>query len=394
MHRSRTTRNPQLQNRVRTKKTKMINTRRSAATPPLHQYLRQMWPSVDVVKDLLRDDPSMVTMKDQLGHTSLHLSTRMDVCPEITRILLEAAPEALDVKDDTGETPLSRLCEWWTFAVPTNWRHETKIHCGLNSDTEETLKLHPLDAQWEKIILMLKVASENLSRIFFRPLQTAAYMGCPPMVLRHLHALNSSQIAERQEETGRRPLSIAAASPHVCGKEGLATLEGLLYLDPSAAKAPDHEGRFPLHLAIESGKTWNTGIKSLAIAAPSVLLEHDSKTQLLPFMASSEKGFINDAYHLLRYCPEVIKYEVDRNSTYNRKPQDDEQIPVLSREDCEVDEFIKKLDSPVLIEPRALKRKIIDFDESSNLAKKRVKNMKHFAICCQLEKDRENLSKR
>eukprot|EP00565_Helicotheca_tamesis_P000563 CAMPEP_0185728236 /NCGR_PEP_ID=MMETSP1171-20130828/3650_1 /TAXON_ID=374046 /ORGANISM="Helicotheca tamensis, Strain CCMP826" /LENGTH=334 /DNA_ID=CAMNT_0028396919 /DNA_START=229 /DNA_END=1233 /DNA_ORIENTATION=+ len=324
----------------------------------------------------------------------------MDVCPEVTRILLEAAPEALYVKDNSGETPLSRLCEWWTLAVPTNWiNEEVKINCGLSSDEEQTLKLHPLHAQWEKIILMLRAASKHLSRTKFRPLHIAAHMGCPPTVLRNLHFLNKGQITEIEEETGRRPLSVAAASPHVCGKEGLETLQELLQLDPSAARAPDYENRFPLHLAIDSGKAWEMGIESIALVAPAILLVPDCKTNLLPFMASAEKGSINDTYSVLKNCPEVLEYGDWRGlstkvlkdlaeggiTEQNCDNNIEDQIPALESEDDIEDYWMSEMAIlecrkvvPKPAQTRTAKRRASNFDENTHCAMKRIKNMKSF----------------
>mmetsp|Transcript_21472 Transcript_21472/g.31930 ORF Transcript_21472/g.31930 Transcript_21472/m.31930 type:complete len:421 (-) Transcript_21472:137-1399(-) len=338
----------------------------------LNYYLRSGWPSVESVEDILRDDPTKATLKDGAGLTPLHLSTKMDVCPEITRLLLDVAPGALYIKDNSGETALSRLCEWWTAAVPSKWQNrQVKADCGWNSDAEQTLKLHPLESQWEKIILMLRVASRNpektlkegmescISSAKFLPLHTAAYMGCPPTVLRHLHLLNKGQIKETDEITGRIPLSIAAASCFVHGNRGLDILQELLRLESSSASLPDQENRYPLHLAIESGKTWDTGIESIVLAAPSVLRIKDNKTGLFPFMASAQKHCINDAYMLLTNCPEVIAHACtgpqstkimhaltnEEKTTQEKFQSFEELVPMLSNEDSEgeydVDEINK-----------------------------------------------------
>ena len=57
---------------------------------------------------------------------------------------------------------------------------------------------------------------------------------------------------------------------------------------------PDHDGRFPLHLALHSGKSWDVSVRDIFEAAPDVINVCDSKSGLFPFMiAASQKPALN-----------------------------------------------------------------------------------------------------
>ena len=107
----------------------------------------------------------------------------------------------------------------------------------------------------------------------------------------------------------------------------VSVLDILCAIYPSAAATMDRNGRLPLHHALRSGKTWNSGIKILFDAHPEGLCRRDPQTGLLPFMmaAASTKHVKNaigtnsrnedqDAFAtsflLLRKRPEVIMHRV------------------------------------------------------------------------------------
>ena len=155
----------------------------------------------------------------------------------------------------------------------------------------------------------------------FRPLHVACSLRCPPEVVRHAHRRHPCHIRERDERTGRLPLSLAAASGSAVAlrREGAREfLEEIICLNPSAASATDSYGRLALHLAIDSGLRWDDGVSSIIDAAPRALRTRDASTRFYPFMAAAVVGSEAEAderrrvhadldtiYLLLRNGPEL-----------------------------------------------------------------------------------------
>ena len=73
----------------------------------------------------------------------------------------------------------------------------------------------------------------------------------------------------------------------------------------------DPSGRLPLHIAIESGKTWKDGIDALIQAYPESIGITDRSTKLYPYQLAATKAIANDhasndCYQLLRLNPTVL----------------------------------------------------------------------------------------
>ena len=99
---------------------------------------------------------------------------------------------------------------------------------------------------------------------------------------------------------------------------------------PEAARFRDSQDRLPLHIAIEHGKTFRTGLKSLIQcyathgpherAPPSILEVRDVKTRLPPFLqaAASEVAPLETVFELLREGPELIPGGMNNRRTRPR----------------------------------------------------------------------------
>lgn len=83
-----------------------------------------------------------------------------------------------------------------------------------------------------------------------------------------------------------------------CGIKAMDMLQTVLWADPSAAAVANRDGRLPLHLAIDNGIDWSTGIQNLFLANPSAASIRDPVTQLFPFMYAS----IHDSAVKLDIC--------------------------------------------------------------------------------------------
>ena len=81
----------------------------------------------------------------------------------------------------------------------------------------------------------------------------------------------------------------------------------MLHLNPDAAGIVDSEGSLPLHLCLESGKSWfSGGVKELFLAAPSASLRTD-KHHRSALMIATEKCDLTSIFEILRANPCVLQ---------------------------------------------------------------------------------------
>jgi hypothetical protein len=89
------------------------------------------------------------------------------------------------------------------------------------------------------------------------------------------------------EENARRwlPLTMAAACPNA----GADLIDILAELYPEAASEVDSRGRYALHWACASGKSWEGGLKSIFDANPEAIMAED-ESGYLPFHVAAFTG--------------------------------------------------------------------------------------------------------
>jgi hypothetical protein len=134
--------------------------------------------------------------------------------------------------------------------------------------------------------------------------------GCPKPVADLVLVLNKNAAQERSFDGSSLALHLWAASRMNChDQDGM--LEPLLHAYPEAAALPDKYGRWPLHLALESGKSWaciqplleifpdalhlvdhhGTGLTAAALAA--VAVNHDSVEIRARQRTAGDKGLVS-----------------------------------------------------------------------------------------------------
>lgn len=114
---------------------------------------------------------------------------------------------------------------------------------------------------------------------------------------------------------GNFPLSIACQCPVANRSSYLLTkVQLLLRENPRAATLCNSRGRYPLHVALNSGIAWNEGIAALLQAFPPALNIRDPLTRLYPFalaaMAPDDLPTKNDlttVFCVLRADPSILK---------------------------------------------------------------------------------------
>lgn len=64
---------------------------------------------------------------------------------------------------------------------------------------------------------------------------------------------------------------------------------------PSLTRTRNFTGLLPLELALETGRTWNSGVRHLVRGHPSSLARRDHRSRLFPFQVAASYGSIRDS---------------------------------------------------------------------------------------------------
>jgi hypothetical protein len=191
------------------------------------------------------------------------------------------------VTDASGQTPLGLICE----------RHASRLRTALQAvdQGEESQQIYEqvLRPFWNQLCILLNASAGYR---FFTPEHDSWRLvhilttvpNCPTILFDLALKLHPEQIKEKIY--GSLPLHYAAECPtsRIDGQhqDGYYVCT-LLSLFPRASQIPDAAGRLPLHLAIQSGKTYHAVLRKLFDAFPRAISTRDGKHYLLPFMLAA-----------------------------------------------------------------------------------------------------------
>mmetsp|Transcript_21116 Transcript_21116/g.29833 ORF Transcript_21116/g.29833 Transcript_21116/m.29833 type:complete len:380 (+) Transcript_21116:56-1195(+) len=243
--------------------------------------------SAEPIRLLIDANRNAASTRDKKGRTPLHVACSSFIPPSVDtiEILLKANPEAITTLDEMGQTPLALLCE----------RHEGRLKVAIDSVDAglkgDDLFSGVLSCFWQKLCILVQA---NVNRGFAQGKEwkllhaLTATPNCPRLLFQFAIKLYPEQI--REPLNGSFPLHLAAQCPtswqdeiykdgyHICT---------LLSLFPQACEIPDAEGRLPIHLAVESGKSWEGVVQKLLALYPSAIMIQDGKESLYPFMIAA-----------------------------------------------------------------------------------------------------------
>lgn len=243
--------------------------------------------SSSIVQILLDAHGTSASVVDNDGRTPLHLACSS--CPPPTvntiEVLLEANPDALIAKDSQGHTPLSLLCQ----------RHDARLRIAMEcidsgADCDYVYDT-VLKSFWNQLRLLLqaKVGTLFAYQDEWRLVHAlSALPDCPRVLFDFGLKLHPDQVKEKVD--GSLPLHLAAECPVTIQDEEFKDgyfICTLLSVYPAASRVSDGIGRLPLHIAIESGKSWDAVLKRLLCTFPSGLIRRDGKHFLLPSLLAA-----------------------------------------------------------------------------------------------------------
>ena len=291
---------------------------------PLH-WACSGGPPVEVVERLLDVYPEASCVIAGDGSTALHFAAHYGASSAVVEALLKVHPQAITVQDKYGRSPLYHavdktssvhvLCALiradpamiTTPCLPTEpkktfrhdshpWEHRTPLYVAwATALSDHQTRVKKAGRQWEKAQLLLNAAyAHRDSQTVYRMLHAAVAfdMYLPKDVLLFAMELYPELLKEKEDVCGRLPISIAAASRHSSSQRSKEILLLLLQHFPQAASVSDSSGRSPLALALDSGKSWDSGVALLFEAAPDLLHRRDVTTRLPPALLSASSTLV------------------------------------------------------------------------------------------------------
>jgi hypothetical protein len=180
-----------------------------------------------------------------------------------------------------GSTALQKAVQAWILHSRTTVSGATDFfHRPVT--TAPSQAVHRVVSFWTALDLLARAAVHEslLYRDGLSILSFLAQAGsCPTQVADLVLVLDPNAAAERSPIKGSLPLHIWAATSHSYSHAIDGLLEPLLRANPEAAAVRDNDGRWPLHTALASGKSWDR-VRPLFEIYPDALHAVDCSTEL------------------------------------------------------------------------------------------------------------------
>uniref|UniRef100_A0A6U6H910 Uncharacterized protein n=1 Tax=Odontella aurita TaxID=265563 RepID=A0A6U6H910_9STRA len=264
-------------------------------------------------------------VQDDDGDTPLHFACSAGRDPRFLQYFLDDKAFVVHKANNDGRLPVDDLIVWFVDENDSDSEGDNTMPL-LERATEDMLT-----SLWQRLEVLMVMATDEtceneLSSARFQPLHAAAsYQNFPSIVLRLACKLFSDELT-RRDENGLVALHVASCKQE-CQKskdpgtemyaelarwnsdrENDTIITFLTSLNPDSAQLLTYEGRLPLHVAIESGKSISD-IQHLLSVAPKSLEIRDRVTRLQPFMLSAigEGASFDLIYFLLLRNPELLR---------------------------------------------------------------------------------------
>ena len=290
---------------------------------PLHRIVenkhKQHW-TVDGVNPLYMIFPGAVERPDNNGKLPLHraaaaitgqesendLATRSVICN-----MVEVYPVAASRADSAGCLPLHLIAkngEVWNEEVDAVYEaHQAAVTTRTRAECNNSLPIHlaaanPVARQSmiERLVELNPRGVSQSDRQGKLPFHLACEKG-KDWIEGGLEVIYDAfpQAGSTSEDNERHwmALHMASASSTVCGP----LINKLVELNREACDIADSQGRFPLHLACESGKNWLGGLEAIFEGNPLAISSGDIHGRLpfyiaaLKYTSGSEEEVVNGA---------------------------------------------------------------------------------------------------
>lgn len=277
------------------------------------------------------------TYQDAGLRTPLHMVLMYLDRPDICRLLVETNPLILNVNDHVGLRPIDiitqkivmkeELMRYLSKSIGNGGGASFQTHAEI--DAESRL----LENCWESARILclahggeLTINNNNNNNNACWPLLHACCLSRRHVPLSLVHRAlckcGSAQLELQDDIRGETPLHIvsrntvedAQQQPEDADDEELELLALICMKNPKAAGILNENNQYPLDVAIQTGRTWNTGCQFLAQAYPPALLHgiHDENEVRIFFQSIllghfHNQEFFNDMiFQVLRSRPQII----------------------------------------------------------------------------------------
>lgn len=304
---------------------------------PLH-WAVSGGPPLEVVESLLQAHPEGAIAVDYEGSTALHFACHYGANAAVVEFLLTVNGDASRKQDKHGRSPLYHAVDkqasldvvrYLVRADPSMITkpclpRDEKLARKVRARDERPLHHRtPLFMAWAQVMMDRQTRDRHTGRLWEKAeilLQGAYAYHSSQRIYRMVHAtvtldeylpqeiidvaikLFPEQLSEKEENTGRVPLAIAAAMHQLLMSRSQEMIRLLLHAHPKAARISDHQGRTPLSLATASGKSWTAGVEDLFHAAPELIKWTDGSSKTYPALVSASSTPAEETKCVAKSC--------------------------------------------------------------------------------------------
>jgi ankyrin repeat protein len=254
-----------------------------------------------------------------------------DFATELVLRLLQACPQSVLVRTQKGlslENPLSIACEnsgvdvrvlQAMLELDPSLLLSKEGHFDMAENLLRTIwECHmPQDKRRKMAVLLQAAFASKFPNASSSLLNAACSVPCPTEYFVDLIKGHDTQYFLKQDENGRSALHYAMLSARIdtarCQSHAQTVVETILNRCPQAAQLRDNDGRLPLHVAVgDTLLTWQNGVvRELTFCYPESLRQVDSRTGLVPFLASAthanaSRFHLSTTFILLLAAPDML----------------------------------------------------------------------------------------
>jgi ankyrin repeat protein len=264
---------------------------------PLQRCLR----NPEIAKLLVDAYPQGLQQRSGQGRIALHHAllqstdnAEFQVNVRVLQILVEHAPlphRAILTRAKNGATPLHLLSH-----------HLERLFDNPNNTEDEHR-----NQLWNVLVDWIRRISRKDTTPLLE-LHSLVEYGCLSTEKMTTHALQEfSHQTHVRNTMGQTPLHIAASSRFPTTD---ALIQCLIASNPASPRMTDKEGRLPIDLAAEVGKTEGQGLAWLLKGEPRAIDTRDLRDGNYPFVSAAlgEHLGVSTTYYLLRARPHVLSY--------------------------------------------------------------------------------------
>lgn len=265
--------------------------------------------------DLHEANPNAVMATNNFGATPFLVAVIYNASYEVWQGLLSIYPEAATLQSGRGMSPIATF---WNMFVSMkakkkyfNFTEQQALEEGGIIEKNRLLMsriMCPADLRincparlfdfWIKMELMIRAASygSTLEKIHagetWSPIHSICMIEeCPCDLLKFALQMYGEETRKRDLK-GNLPIHVLLQNVRKNASarqaENAKTMvEHLLRVSPTSVSCRTQRGELPLHIALRSFLTWNTGIRSLAEADAVTVEVRDPVTKLFPFMLAA-----------------------------------------------------------------------------------------------------------